>query len=182
MSQHVYVRIYGICIYGIHVYICSDYPMWLCVDTPLAADINIDICVASISPGALFRDQISRMTRDLSRYEHVCTRGNINTYTFTSLYYKRYFVNERAIKSHKFFPINVSCCDNFSIRNITNAWYFLLLRNCYSYSNLTTKLTTVRFWLAWIFLRISVTQRARKNKQSKTDDVANAIGSKWRDW
>lgn len=33
-----------------------------------------------------------------------------------------------------------------------------------------------------IFTNIHDRTRARKNKQTKTDDAVNAIGSKWRDW
>lgn len=69
-----------ICIWDI--YVCSVYAPWLCVDMPFAADINIGICVTSISPGALFRDQISRMTRDLSRCEHICTREDTTIYFY----------------------------------------------------------------------------------------------------
>ena len=53
------------------MYVYSLVYVWLCVDMPLAADINIAMRVACISPGAPFREQISRTTRDLSRCEHM---------------------------------------------------------------------------------------------------------------
>lgn len=69
----------------VYVYICIAYIcVAVCRYAPLAADINIAMHVACISPGAPFRDQISGTTRDLSRCEYI--RAKVSLVYVTTLY------------------------------------------------------------------------------------------------
>lgn len=123
--------------------------------------------VVRISPGASFRDQISRTTRDLSRCEYIA-RGDIAVLYAAAT--RRLYACESDIRINNmnFFFVNRAFPTSRTLSHERANIFIIIESQRFIRSDLAAKFRSP----AWIFLRQYPRHRnAITNKQAETDDT-----------